>query len=147
MKIIKISILLLLFLFNFNILPQSINSEINNINEKKINIYAKLGVGKLNDYLNFGAGIFFPLARNIMLGFRGNANNEIDTFKTPSENLTDINLSLRYIPYWDKNFIIMAGGRLGYAVGEKRGSLIGQPLSVPHVLDRILREFNVVLFI
>ena len=126
MKTLKLFILA--FIFNSLCIAQIYGD--NNPEEKTLRMFIKLGMGKSNDYLNFGGGVFFPIADKFMLGLRGNINTEVDIFKTPSEHLADLELTGRYIPIIWKNIIVMAGAGVGFAGGKKRGDLISRPVFV-----------------
>jgi hypothetical protein len=95
-----------------------------NIEQQYMKSYIRFGLGALRDNVNFGGGLFFPISRKSMLGVRGNFNSEILVFKHPSENLFDLDLSLRYVPVINNSFVIMGGCGLGYAIVEKRGELL-----------------------
>lgn len=94
--------------------------------KKNLRSYLTAGVGSTNDYVNFGAGLFFPLEENILIGPRVNLNIETGVlFKIPEEYLWDINLVLRYIPLLSERFILSIGTGVGYSMAQKRGELIG----------------------
>lgn len=116
---------LLFFYFSFNIYSQNIGVK---EHEQYLNSYIKFGIGKQNNYLNIGGGLFFPLTEKFMAGFRANVNSEIDMFKVPNEGLLDIDLSVRYVPkLWNK-VVIMTGVGVGYAKIKKRGKFIQRQL-------------------
>ncbi len=136
----------LLFLFlviNLNCLSAQVQIQ-NNENQYMKN-YIRFGFGRLGDYINFGGGLFFPVSERFMLGARGNVNSEIEILKTPSENLLDISLSVRYIPLIWNNFVSIVGCGVGYARGEKRGELIRRPVLIGEEYEK--EKFNSVTFL
>ncbi len=115
----------MLFLFLFvciNVYPQDFEDK---EQEKYLRTFIKFGVGKTSNYVNVGGGLFFPISEKFMIGTRVNINTELDIFfKTPTESLLDINLSLRYVPLIWNNFVTMAGVGIGYANFKTRGKFI-----------------------
>lgn len=93
--------------------------------ERILRSYITAGVGRTANYLNMGAGLFFPLGENILIGPRGNINFEMDIFsKKPAENIWDINLIIKYIPFISKRLFLSAGAGVGYSRAIKRGEFI-----------------------
>lgn len=118
-------ICLLFLFFSFNIHSMDIDDK---TQERHLKSYIKFGIGRLDNYLNIGGGLFFPLNEKFMIGLRTNVNSEIDMFKVPNEGLLDINLSVRYVPYLWNRAVIMAGLGIGYADIKKRGNFIQKQL-------------------
>lgn len=94
--------------------------------ERVLRSYINAGVGRTSNYLNIGAGIFFPLDKNILIGPRANVNTELDAFpfKFPLEIIWDINLSIKYVPFLSERFIFLIGAGAGYSRVTKRGDFI-----------------------
>ncbi len=91
---IKLTVLLVMLL-GFNLYSQSKNQTIKNSDHSKnvLRSYLNAGVGRVSNYVNVGAGLFFPLAENILIGPRANANFEVDIFKTYTSPLEMYNNS------------------------------------------------------
>ncbi|BDQ02994.1 hypothetical protein [Ignavibacterium sp.] len=102
----------------------------NTITERLLSSYFTVGVGRTSKYLNFGAGLFFPLEKSILIGLRANINTELDAFpgKVPLENIWDINLTVEYVPLISERIILLVGGGAGYSRAAKRGDFIGYKL-------------------
>lgn len=94
--------------------------------ERVLRSYINAGVGRKSNYLNIGAGIFFPFYKNILIGLRANVNTELDAFpgKVPLENFWDINLTLKYVHFISERFIFLVGAGAGYSRLTKRGDFI-----------------------
>lgn len=94
--------------------------------KKILRSYLTAGVGRTSDYVNLGAGLFFPLGENILIGPRANLNVEVDVFfNIPEEYIWDLELVVRYIPLISERFILSAGAGVGYSMAQKRGKFIG----------------------
>ncbi len=119
--------MLFLFLFVYiNVYPQDFEDK---EQEKYLRTFIKFGVGRTSNYVNVGGGLFFSISEKFMLGTRVNINTELDIFfKTPTESLLDIDLSLRYVPSIWNNFVTMAGVGIGYSNFKKRGKFIKRQL-------------------
>jgi len=120
-------ILFLSIFFTSSAYTQTIVTEDSiNVGYKKIlRSYLTAGVGWTSDYVNFGAGLFFPIYENLLIGPRVNANFETDVlFKIPEEYLWDINLELRYIPLLSERLVLSTGAGVGYSMAQKRGELV-----------------------
>lgn len=125
-----------LFLFLFvciNVYPQDFEDK---EQEQYLKSYIKFGFGKMNDYINFGGGLFFTVSPKILLGARANVNSEVIIFKTPAESLFDLNLSIRYVPLIWNNLVLQAGAGIGYAGGVKRGALLSKPLLITEEYEK-----------
>lgn len=122
------SILVFIILFAFNVYPQKDLMDDTTSNEGKERIlrsYITAGVGRTANYLDIGAGLFFPLGENVLIGPRANANFEMDVFfKEPAENIWDIDLVIKYIPFISKRLIFSVGAGIGYSRATKRGKFI-----------------------
>ncbi|MCS7053505.1 MAG: hypothetical protein NZM09_07190 [Ignavibacterium sp.] len=133
-------IFFLTLLISFTGFCQEQNSNTGSNKKPYLTNYLMFGFGRLDDYINFGGGLFFPLSEKFMIGIRGNVNTEIVLFKTPSESILDINLSVRYVPVIWNNFVVIAGVGIGCAAGVKRGNLISRPLLIAEEYEKI--KFN-----
>lgn len=126
----------ILIIFFTIILVVKINAQTNmNIDEKNDEVkkrilrsYINAGYGQSLNDKNFaiGAGWFFPLDKNILIGPRANLNIEKDAlgFKSPVEQIWDVDLVIKYVPFLYKSFIISVGGGVGYGKALKRGKFI-----------------------
>lgn len=121
----KIYFCIFMFL-SINIFPQSdnIKKDGSTPQQKILRSYLNAGIGRTQHYLNLGAGLFFSLGENILLGPRANANFEVNVFQTPAENSFDLDLEVRYVPFLSDHFLISVGGGLGFFTATKRGELI-----------------------
>lgn len=121
-------ILTFVVILTFYLYPQkdlTNDSKSNDEKERILRSYLTGGVGLTGNHQNFGAGLFFPLGKNILIGPRVNADFEIDVFsKSPAENIWNINLTIKYIPLISKRFIFYAGIGAGYSMATKRGEFI-----------------------
>lgn len=122
---IKLTILLIMLL-SFNLYSQGEGKiDVNSDHSKNVlRSYLNAGVGRVSNYVNVGAGLFFPFAENILIGTRANANFEVGIFKTPAENNWDIDIEIRYIPFITNRFIISTGIGIGYSHATQRGEQI-----------------------
>ncbi|MGQ9848214.1 MAG: hypothetical protein ACUVQP_12045 [Bacteroidales bacterium] len=122
------SILIVILIITFEAYSQ--NKLIENTSDVKkervLRSYINAGVGRTSNYLNIGAGIFFPLDKNILIGPKANVNTELDAFpfKFPLENIWDINLTVKYVPFISERFIFLFGAGAGYSRATKRGNFI-----------------------
>lgn len=94
--------------------------------KKVLRSYLTAGIGRTTNHLNIGAGLFFPIGENILIGPRANADFEVEIFKTPADNLWNINLQARYIPFISERFIAAFGAGVGYNQSTKRGQFTGK---------------------
>jgi hypothetical protein len=121
-------ILALIILFAVNLHSQTDSTDDTTYQKAKriLRSYITAGVGRTSNYLNIGAGLFFPLGENILIGPRANVNTELDAFpgKVPLENIWDINLTLKYVPFISERFIFSVGAGAGYSRATKRGDVI-----------------------
>lgn len=123
--------LIILFVFVFNLYSQSdlIYEKTRNIEmERILRSYITVGYGQTLNDKNWaiGVGWFFPLAKNFLIGPRANVNIEKDAFpvKSPAEDIWDIDLVIKYIPYISERFIFSVGGGAGYGIAGKRTRFI-----------------------
>jgi len=100
----------------------------NKTQEQHLKSYIRFGIGRLNNYVSIGGGLFLPLTEKFIIGTRVNVNSEIDMFKVPNEGLLDIDLSVRYVPFLLDRVVIMGGIGIGYANIKKRGKFIQRQL-------------------
>lgn len=123
---ILIVIIILLITFEASSQKKLIEDPSDIKKERVLRSYINVGVGRTSNYLNIGAGIFFPLDKNILIGPRANVNTELDAFpfKFPLENIWDINLIVKYVPFISERFIFLFGAGAGYSIVTKRGNFI-----------------------
>ena len=130
----SISVLILLLIsFNGSAFAQSSLNEDTTVvaSEKILRSYITAGYGRSinNDTWSVGVGWFLPLSDNLLIGPRANGNFELDVFsKTPAENIWDVEVELRYIPFITDRFFISTGAGIGYSRATKRGEFIGYNL-------------------
>jgi hypothetical protein len=122
----KIILPLLIFFTSFTYTQTVVIEDSNNVGYKKIlRSYLTAGVGWTSDYVNYGAGLFFPIYENLLIGPRVNANFEIDElFKIPEEYMWDLDLSIRYIPFISERLVLSTGAGVGYSMAQKRGEFV-----------------------
>jgi len=123
-------ILILIVLFTFNAYTQTeLADDTSNIETKRIlRSYITVGYGGTINDKNWAAGVgwFFPLGENILIGPRANAIFELDAFpiKVPPENIWNVDLVIKFIPFLSERFIFSIGGGAGYSIAAKRGKFI-----------------------
>jgi hypothetical protein len=141
MKAMKILIITLLLLIINNGTWLNAQTEAETLYFKS---FVRLGLGKNDDNINLGGGLFFPFSKKFMLGIRSNLNTELKIFKIPSENLFDIELTTRFVPVIWKNIVVLTGGGIGVAAGKQRGALLNTRLFVEEYEEI---KFNSVSFL
>lgn len=131
--------LLIVFLFITSLSFAQIENDtsVDDSEELYLKYFHKFGFGKLNDQINFGAGMFFQISEKFLVGIRGNVNSEIEIFINPSETQLDIELSLKYVPIIWNDFITTTGIGVGYASGKMRGKLIGRPVLIAEEYEEL----------
>ena len=123
---IKITIAIII-LFVIKAYPQNNleNDSIHVEHRKILRSYLIAGVGGIRNEINMGAGLFFPIAENILIGPRANIGNETDVlFKTPEEYIWDINLMVKYVYFISERFFLTLGAGAGYSFAQNRGKFI-----------------------
>jgi hypothetical protein len=121
MKFIKIlTFTFLLIIFN-NEIELKAQTEAETLYLKS---FVKFGLGKMDNHVNLGGGLFFPVSNKFLVGVRSNMNTELEMFKFPPEHLFNLDLNIRYVPIISEYFVILTGGGLGFASGSLRGKFI-----------------------
>jgi hypothetical protein len=124
-------ILAFVVIITFYLYPQKdlVDDTTSNVEKERIlRSYITVGYGQTLNDKNWaiGVGWFFPLAKNFLIGPRANVNIEKDAFpvKRPAEDIWDIDLVIKYIPFISERFIFSVGGGAGYGIAGKRGGFI-----------------------
>ena len=129
-------ILALVILLTFDLFSQAdMVDDTSNVETKRIlRSYITLGYGRIINHKNWEAGVgwFLPLGENILIGTRANVNTEMDAFplRVPEENIWDVDLVVKYIPFISERLFFSIGAGVGYCRAAKRGEFIRYQLIV-----------------